>query len=91
MLEELEELEHRARRRDILAGDEVIFGFYDARIPADVVSVAHFDRWWKARAAPIRGLLRLPARPARQRATRRTCSTRARGPDAWRQGELSWR
>ena len=38
VLEEVEELEHRARRRDILAGDEAIFAFYDARIPADVVS-----------------------------------------------------
>ncbi|MDW5592732.1 ATP-dependent RNA helicase HrpA [Conexibacter stalactiti] len=47
LIDELEELEHRARRRDILAGDEVLFAFYDNRIPAEVVSGAHFDRWWK--------------------------------------------
>ena len=47
LLEEVEELEHRARRRDILSGDQAIFDFYDARIPADVVSAAHFDRWWR--------------------------------------------
>ena len=46
-LEEVEELEHRARRRDIRAGDEALFAFYDERIPADVVSAAHFDRWWR--------------------------------------------
>ncbi len=60
VLEELEELEHRARRRDILAGDEAIFAFYDARIPADVVSVAHFDRWWKAARRREPGLLSIP-------------------------------
>jgi ATP-dependent helicase HrpA len=47
LLEDVEELEHRARRRDIVVDEEAIFGFYDARIPADVVSGAHFDAWWK--------------------------------------------
>ncbi|MFC4144972.1 ATP-dependent RNA helicase HrpA [Micromonospora mangrovi] len=47
LLTEIEELESRARRRDILVDDETIFGFYDARIPADVVSGRHFDSWWK--------------------------------------------
>ncbi|MGH3508028.1 MAG: ATP-dependent RNA helicase HrpA [Nocardioidaceae bacterium] len=48
LLDEAEQLEHRARRRDIVVDDEVLFDFYDARVPADVVSVAHFDAWWKA-------------------------------------------
>ncbi|MFF5173124.1 ATP-dependent RNA helicase HrpA [Micromonospora sp. NPDC000089] len=47
LLTEIEELENRARRRDILVDDETIFAFYDARIPADVVSGRHFDSWWK--------------------------------------------
>ncbi|MEU9506168.1 ATP-dependent RNA helicase HrpA [Micromonospora sp. NPDC048170] len=47
LLAEIEELEHRARRRDILVDDETVFDFYDARIPADVVSGRHFDAWWK--------------------------------------------
>ncbi|MFI7488900.1 ATP-dependent RNA helicase HrpA [Micromonospora echinaurantiaca] len=47
LLTEIEELEHRARRRDILVDDETIFQFYDERIPADVVSGRHFDAWWK--------------------------------------------
>ncbi|WDZ88078.1 ATP-dependent RNA helicase HrpA [Micromonospora cathayae] len=45
--DDVEELEHRARRRDILVDDETIFQFYDERIPADVVSGRHFDAWWK--------------------------------------------
>ena len=47
LLEEVEELEHRARRRDILVDDETLFDFYDERMPADVVSGRHFDAWWK--------------------------------------------
>ncbi|MEV6815290.1 DUF3418 domain-containing protein, partial [Micromonospora sp. NPDC051296] len=47
LLTEVEELENRARRRDILVDDETIFQFYDERIPADVVSGRHFDSWWK--------------------------------------------
>ncbi|MEV5817747.1 ATP-dependent RNA helicase HrpA [Micromonospora haikouensis] len=47
LLTEIEELENRARRRDILVDDETIFAFYDERIPADVVSGRHFDAWWK--------------------------------------------
>ena len=44
---EVEELEHKSRRRDILVDDETMFTFYDQRIPQDVVSSRHFDKWWK--------------------------------------------
>src|SRR4029453_539746 len=67
LVEEVEALEHRARRRDSLVDDAALYAFYDARggrggilvhdealsafyaerVPADVVSAAHFDRWWK--------------------------------------------
>ncbi|NMO55440.1 ATP-dependent RNA helicase HrpA [Actinoplanes sp. TBRC 11911] len=47
LLERIEETENRARRRDIAVDDETVFSLYDARIPADVVSVRHFDAWWK--------------------------------------------
>ncbi len=47
-VEQVAALEERARRRDIGIDDETLFDLYDARIPADVVSTRHFDRWWKA-------------------------------------------
>ncbi|RZU33374.1 ATP-dependent RNA helicase HrpA [Blastococcus saxobsidens] len=46
-LERVAELEERARRRDIGVDEETLFELYDARVPADVVSARHFDRWWK--------------------------------------------
>lgn len=45
--EEVEELEHKSRRRDILVDDETLFAFYDRRIPQEIVSARHFDSWWK--------------------------------------------
>ena len=47
LLEEAEELEHRARRRDLVVDEHTLFDFYDARIGPEVVSGAHFDTWWK--------------------------------------------
>jgi ATP-dependent helicase HrpA len=46
-VEEVEALEARARRRDLLATDATRAAFFDERIPSDVVSGRHFDRWWK--------------------------------------------
>ena len=47
LLAEVEDLEERARRRDILVDDETLYDFYDQRIGAEVVSGRHFDTWWK--------------------------------------------
>ncbi|MGF1832229.1 ATP-dependent RNA helicase HrpA [Photobacterium sanguinicancri] len=48
LLREVEELEHKSRRRDILIDDDQLFEFYDQRIEHTVVSGRHFDTWWKA-------------------------------------------
>jgi ATP-dependent helicase HrpA len=50
LLDEVEELEAKSRRRDILVDDESLFQFYDARLPAPIVSARHFDKWWKAQS-----------------------------------------
>jgi ATP-dependent helicase HrpA len=57
MLEEVQELEHRARRRDIVATEHELYDFYDARVPPQIVSGAHFDRWWKDERRGNPGLL----------------------------------
>ncbi|WP_105566932.1 ATP-dependent RNA helicase HrpA [Microbacterium halophytorum] len=43
----LEKVEERERRRDILAGDEAVYAFYDARIPAEAYDVRSFEAWWR--------------------------------------------
>ena len=57
LLAEAEELEHRVRRRGLVVGEDELFAFYDARIPADVVSAQHFDTWWKQARRADPGLL----------------------------------
>ena len=47
LIREVEELEHKSRRRDILVDERTLFEFYDQRIGTDVVSQKHFDTWWK--------------------------------------------
>ncbi|GAA4237767.1 ATP-dependent RNA helicase HrpA [Actinomadura meridiana] len=89
LLDEVEELEHRARRRDILVDDETLFDFYDERVPEDVVSGRHFDTWWKTarRADPdLLGfeksmLINETADGVRE----------ADYPDVWKQGPLRLR
>ena len=47
LIRQVEELEHKARRQDVLIDDELIFAFYDQQVPADVVSGAAFERWYR--------------------------------------------
>jgi ATP-dependent helicase HrpA len=50
MLREVEELEHKARRQDVLVDEALIHAFYDAKLPADVASGASFERWYREAA-----------------------------------------
>ncbi|MGY5766596.1 ATP-dependent RNA helicase HrpA [Brachybacterium sp. DNPG3] len=59
LVERLEEMEAKTRRRDLLVSDEQVFRFYDQRIPRDVVSGRHFDTWWKTQRHETPDLLTL--------------------------------
>jgi ATP-dependent helicase HrpA len=87
VLEEVDALEQRERRRDVLVDDHALYDFFDARVPADVVSAAHFDRWWKdaRREDPslLTYTLELLVRPEA-----RDALLSVGRPSAWRQGEL---
>ncbi|MEU2523099.1 MULTISPECIES: ATP-dependent RNA helicase HrpA [unclassified Streptomyces] len=89
LLTEVEELEHRARRRDILVDDETLFDFYDQRIPDHVVSGAHFDSWWKHKRREQPDFLDFE----REMLIRESADavTKADYPDSWRQGPLKFR
>jgi ATP-dependent helicase HrpA len=61
LLREIERLEHKSRRPDILVDDELIFAFYDARVPEGITNGADFEKWRKEaeRAGAAPGLLHL--------------------------------
>ncbi|RDH79210.1 ATP-dependent RNA helicase HrpA [Mycolicibacterium moriokaense] len=82
---ELEELEERARRRDLLVGDDEIYSLYDARVPADVVSARHFDAWWKKQRHQTPDLLTF----TRDDLLRTDDTADADRPDTWQTGDVS--
>ncbi|MET7694129.1 ATP-dependent RNA helicase HrpA [Streptomyces sp. NPDC005483] len=89
LLSEVEELEHRARRRDIVVDDDTLFDFYDQRVPDHVVSGAHFDSWWKRKRHEQPEFLDFErAMLIRESAE---AVTKDDYPDSWRQGPLKFR
>jgi len=47
LIRQVEDLEHKARRQDVLVDDELIYAFYDQQLPADVCSGFSFDAWYR--------------------------------------------
>ncbi|GAB0101738.1 hypothetical protein JMUB6875_07020 [Nocardia sp. JMUB6875] len=88
LLEDVADLEHRARRRDILVDDQVLFDFYDQRIPGDIVSVRHFDSWWRKAQRQDPNLLDFTASTVVNEDAAVLDPTAY--PDSWRQGELTF-
>ena len=83
LLEDLAEIEERARRRDLLVGDDEIYALYDARVPADVVSARHFDAWWKKQRHRTPDLLTFTRNDLLRN------DDDADRPDTWQAGDLS--
>ncbi|HEX4781290.1 MAG TPA: ATP-dependent RNA helicase HrpA, partial [Usitatibacter sp.] len=59
LIREIEDLEHRARRPDVLVDDRVIFDFYASIIPPDVRDTRTFDTWYRGASAKEPKLLYL--------------------------------
>ena len=47
LIKDIENLEHKSRRLDVLVDDELIAAFYDQLLPADVCNGAGFEKWHK--------------------------------------------
>ena len=47
LIRQVEDLEHKARRQDVLVDDELIYAFYDQQLPADVCSGFSFENWYR--------------------------------------------
>jgi ATP-dependent helicase HrpA len=86
LLERLDELEAKARRRDILADEEALFAFYDTRLPQDIYQTATFDSWYKTESAKNPHLLIMQEEDVLARDAREV--TAAQYPNQLRLGEL---
>jgi len=47
LIKQVEDLEHKARRQDVLVDEELIFAFYDQQLPQDVCSGYSFENWYR--------------------------------------------
>ena len=83
LVKELNDLEAKSRRRDILVDDEELYAFYDERVPASVVSRASFDKWRQEAEQKDARILFVPRERLMQHAA--ADITEAQFPD-----ELEW-
>ncbi|MBS0847405.1 ATP-dependent RNA helicase HrpA [Citrobacter sp. JGM124] len=86
---EVETLEHKSRRRDILVDDESLFEFYDKRIAQDVISARHFDKWWKITQRTTPDLLSFEKSMLIKEGAEQV--SRLDYPNVWYQGSLKLR
>ncbi|MGK6306456.1 ATP-dependent RNA helicase HrpA [Variovorax sp. DT-64] len=59
LVREVEGLEHKSRRQDVLVDDELIYAFYDAQLPPDVASGFAFETWYAQASKEVPKLLYL--------------------------------
>ena len=59
MLKQVEDLEHKSRRQDVLVDDELIFAFYDQQLPQDVCSGQSLEAWYRGEVKKQPQLLQL--------------------------------
>ncbi|WP_338927036.1 ATP-dependent RNA helicase HrpA (plasmid) [Mycetohabitans endofungorum] len=50
LVAQIEQLEHKSRRQDVLVDDELIYAYYDAAVPAQIHTGAAFERWYRDEA-----------------------------------------
>ncbi len=59
LVKQVEELEHKSRRQDVLVDEELIYAFYDQQIPAEVYNGHTFEGWWRTESRKNPNLLKL--------------------------------
>ena len=59
MVRQVEELEHKSRRQDVLVDEELIYAYYDQQIPADVYNGHTFEGWYRQESRANPHLLKL--------------------------------
>ncbi|MCW8995330.1 MAG: ATP-dependent RNA helicase HrpA, partial [Psychromonas sp.] len=84
LLEDIEALEHKSRRRDILVDDEALFYFYDQHIPSNVASAKQFDSWWNREKKTQPGLLNYRREEVMAHDAQQVTANAY--PDFWQQG-----
>ncbi|MCG9769679.1 ATP-dependent RNA helicase HrpA [Pseudoalteromonas piscicida] len=86
LVEEVQALEDKARRRDILVDEEDVVAFYNDRIPQDVNNRAAFSKWWRSQKQKDKRFLHMTRDLLMKHDAEHI--TDIHYPDTWQQGHL---
>jgi ATP-dependent helicase HrpA len=86
LVEDIQLLEKKTRRRDILADEEDLVAFYEARVDEHVCSEQSFTKWWRIASQRTPDLLNFEKHELLKRDA--SDITEAAFPDTWHQGSL---
>ncbi|WP_228505471.1 ATP-dependent RNA helicase HrpA [Curtobacterium sp. VKM Ac-1395] len=84
---ELEQLEERTRRRDILLDDETVYEYYDARIPAEIATTRDFEGWWRRTRREQPDLLTMRREDLLDESAASAAEDDTEYPTQWRSGD----
>ncbi|WP_440053403.1 ATP-dependent RNA helicase HrpA [Pseudoalteromonas sp. T1lg65] len=86
LIREVQDLENKARRRDILVDEEDLFAFYADKIPAEINNRAAFNKWWRTQKQKDKRFLHMTRELLMQHGAEEI--TEANYPDTWQQGNI---
>ncbi|MCL1140366.1 ATP-dependent RNA helicase HrpA [Shewanella pneumatophori] len=86
LLLDIETLEHKSRRRDILVDEQALYAFYEPKIPDGIYNAPKFLKWWKAAKKSTPDLLDFERESLMQRSSEHISALDF--PEKWHKGNL---
>ncbi|MCL1144719.1 ATP-dependent RNA helicase HrpA [Shewanella marinintestina] len=86
LLLDIESLEHKSRRRDILVDEQALYAFYEPKIPDGIYNAPKFLKWWKAAKKSTPDLLDFERESLMQRSSEHISALDF--PEKWHKGNL---
>lgn len=86
LIDEVQDLEHKARRRDILVDEETLMDFYHQRLPENITSRVEFNTWWKKQKKAEPKFLHMDKAALMQHDAEHI--SKENYPDVWQQNNL---
>ena len=86
LIEEVETLEHKSRRRDLLIDEDDLCDFYNEKLPTDVCNDAQFKKWWQVATKKTPDLLDFSIQVLLKKDA--SGINKIDFPDEWKQGNL---
>lgn len=86
LVEEVETLEHKSRRRDLLIDEDDLCDFYNEKLPSNICNDVQFKKWWQVHANKTPDLLDFSIQALLKKDA--SAISKSDFPDEWKQGNL---